>query len=390
MMKIISLVVSAAVAPASAASAAVASVPPDVLRAAGEVRWTPDRVAHLIGATPKVETHLHLDGVPSAEMIRQFAVSQNYAPLASMSVAEIKALYVVDRPRASLPDVLAAFETAYPVLRAPDAVQAMAYQAAAAASRQQVRYLEARFAPILQAAEGFTSEQALLAAFRGLSSGEQDFGVRSGVIVCLIRGLVREKNARMIDLAIKYKNHGVVGIDLAGNEAAQPLSDFKDLFRRAKAAGLKLTAHAGEVPDSRDIETALQIGVDRLGHATLLAGRPDLLEKVVARRTPIEVNLTSNLRTGAIERIADHPAKAWHAAGAPITLSTDDPGVFGIDLNGEYALLASELGFAPADILTVVFNGVDALFLPRASKENLRESFRRELIQILARLKAEP
>jgi adenosine deaminase len=177
-----------------------------------------------------------------------------------------------------------------------------------------------------------------------------------------------------------------VAIDLAGDEAAAPLADYAELFRRARAGGLALTAHAGEVAGSRDLETALELGVDRIGHGTILAGRPDLLAEIVRRGIPIEVNLTSNLRTGEVAALARHPAREWFRAGAKITLSTDDPGVFANDLSGEYLILHRELGFTAAELATVALQGVDALFLPAPERARLRARFERELVRLLDRL----
>ena len=383
------LLLAFALAAQAAPQAPAAGLPEDLRVQAEGIRWTPELTDRLIREMPKVETHLHLDGALSPKTIKALAVRQKYAPLASKSLAEIAALTVVDRPRDSLAEVLAAFRTVYPLLLDGGAVEQAAYEAAAAEHRVRVRYVEVRFAPALQATDSFTAEQALKAALKGLRRAKKDFGIGSGVILCLIRPfdlVSRDKNAAMVDLAAAYVGRGVVGIDLAGDEAAQPLSDFKDLYLRAKEKGLRLTAHAGEVPASRDLETALDLGVDRLGHATLLPRFPGLAAKVRERGLPIEVNLTSNLRTGAVKDLRDHPVKDWHRAGIPIALSTDDPGVFGIDLDHEYRILARELGFSPEDILDVDFQGIDALFLPAAEKAELRLRFETEVRGLLARI----
>ncbi|MCX5786902.1 MAG: adenosine deaminase [Elusimicrobia bacterium] len=282
--------------------------------------------------------------------------------------------------------MLAAFKTVYPLLHTPQAVERMAYEAAMSEARHNVRYLEVRFAPALNAGEGFSSDSALKAALKGLARAEKRSGVKTGDILCLLRPFAhvsREQNEETVALAIRYKDRGVVAVDLAGDEAAQPLSDFRGLFAKAKAAGLRLTVHAGETPRSRDLETALDIGVDRIGHATLLASQPRLLRKFQERRPPIEVNLTSNLRTSAVKDLSGHPVRQWYAAGVPVALSTDDPGVFGIDLDHEYGLLAHALDFRPEAVLAVSFEGIEALFLPAARKKALRERFEAELLAIL-------
>lgn len=367
------------------------SLPPDLRGRFENVEWTPRAVERLAREMPKAETHLHLDGALSPELVQRLAREQGHEPLAGLPLAEIRRRVVVDAPRESLAAVLAVFGAVLPLLRDPAALGTVAYELVAAASRQGTRHVEVRFAPALQAAPGFDQEAVLDAALEGLAAGRAAFGVGTSVIVCLIRppSLVDlDTNRRMVELAIAGRACGVVGIDLAGDEAAAPLAAYAELFRRAREGGLALSAHAGEAPGSGDLETALALGVDRLGHATLLGKRPELLAEVVRRRIPIEVNLTSNLRTGAAPSLAAHPVRSWFDAGVPIALSTDDPGLFAIDLPGEYLLLHRELGFTPAELATVALQGFDALFLPPAEKARLRAGAERDLGRLLDELAA--
>lgn len=367
------------------------ATPPRLKTRIERIAWTPALTRSLVQKMPKVEAHLHLDGALSPRTIQELAQTQGHAPLLGKSLREIRRLAVVEEPRENLAAVLDAFKTVYPLLRDPQALEKVALDLAESASRQNIRYMEVRFAPSLQAKEGFSAEEALKSVLAGLKKGEKRYKVKSGVIICLIRpfGFVsREQNEEMLRLAIQYLGQGVVGIDIAGNEAAQPLSDYEALFARAKQAGLRLTAHAGETPDSGDIETALKLGVDRLGHATLLASKPELLAEVKKRGIPIEVNLTSNLRTGAVKDLSAHPAREWYRAGIPITVSTDDPGVFSLRLAHEYLILSRHLEFSTRDLVNVSFQGVDSLFLPEDQREALRESFEREIGRILDGIEA--
>lgn len=371
------------------AAGATAALPAELAARFDRVEWTAARVERLVREMPKVETHLHLDGALSPATVLALARAQEYAPLAGLTVDEIQRRTVVEMPRESLAAVLAAFGTVYPLLRRTDALELAARELVAQAARDRTRYVEVRFAPALNAAPGFSQEAALDAVLAGLAEGRRLHGVGSGVIVCLLRPpafIDLAANEAMLELAISRRGRGVVAIDLAGDEAAAPLADYAPLFRRARAGGLALTAHAGEAPGSRDLETALALGVDRLGHATLLAQRPDQLAEVVRRRIPLEVNLTSNLRTGAVARIADHPVRAWFRAGATIALSTDDPGVFAIDLPGEYLLLHRELGFTPSELAAVALQGFDALFLPEEERAKLRAAAEHDLARLLDEL----
>jgi len=363
-------------------------LPSSLAAAVDRVRWTPERVDFLIREMPKAELHLHLDGSLSPETIARLVSDLEGSPLRGKTPAEIARLSVVSEARPSLAKVLEAFGVVLPVLRRPAAVSEAAYELARRVARSNVRYVEVRFAPALLSAPGFTAEDALRAALDGLERGGRDFGPSWGVIVCLLRpGLMaKDENRAMMDLALAYRKHGVVGVDVAGDEAAAPLSVYEPLLREAKAAGLGLTVHAGEVPGSPDLATALALGVDRLGHTTRLPEHPDLLGEVVARRIPIEVNLTSNLRTSAVPDLRAHPAWEWRRLGIPLAIGTDDPGVFDIDLVGEYRLLQTHLGFVPRDLVAVTLQSVDAAFAPADDRGRMREAFERDLGGLLDRL----
>jgi adenosine deaminase len=355
-------------------------------------RWTPERLAAFAGAMPKVETHLHLDGALSPETVRRLADAVPGSPLRGLSPAEIRRRVVVDKPRAALAEVLAAFDAFYPLLRSAAAVELSAYELLRDAARQNVLHAEVRFAPVLQAAPGFAAADALDAALRGLARGRADFDVGSGVIVCLLRpfsAVSRDKNAAMADLAVAYAGRGVVGLDVADAGAGdEALSAYGAWLRRGRAAGLGLTAHAGEAPRGRELEDALDLGVDRIGHGVRLRDQPDLLAEVVRRRIVLEVNLTSNLRTGAVAAYKDHPLRAWRDAGARATLSTDDPGVFGADLTHEYHVAARELGFGAEDLLDSAWTGLDGLFLPEPERRALAARFEESADRALAALGA--
>lgn len=387
------VLIAAAVASAAAEPAATPVGPdygPELAAALRLVEWTPGRFDRLIREMPKAELHVHLDGSLAPETISRLAKAQGYPPLQDKSPGEIARLSIVSSRQPSLAKVLESFRLVYPLLRRADAVEDAAFELARAASKSRVKRMEVRFAPELQAAEGFSAEQALQAALAGLKRGEKSFGVKSTVILCLLRpeGLMpMAANESMLSLAIKHAGNGVVGVDVAGDEAAAPLSDYSHLLEKAKFHGLGVTVHAGEVPGSKDLATAVKLGADRIGHATLLSGDPDMLSVIRGRRIPIEVNLTSNLRTSAVETLKAHPAKQWRKLGMPLAVSTDDPGVFDVTLVHEYRLLRDELGFTPEDVVAVSLQAVDALFLPGRERAETRREFEQELIGLLGRIR---
>lgn len=374
-----------------AAGLTAPALPAPVEAAIGRVSWTPARISQLVERMPKVELHLHLDGALPPELIQELAREQGHAGLRDRSLDEIRRLAMVEKPRASLAEALEVFEVVLSVLRRPEAVERAAYELVRRAREQNVLYFETRFAPALMVGPRLSAEEALRSALRGLRRGETDFGVPGAVIVSLIRPfelLSRRENEAMVDLAVRYRDQGVVGLDVAGDEAALALEAFRDMLLEARRAGLRLTAHAGEVPGSKDIETALELGVDRLGHATQLREQPELRREVARRGVTIEINATSNVRIGAIPGYSAHPAREWLREGLRLAPSTDDPGVFGIDLAHEYARLAESMGFTPRELVAVSLQALDAAFLPPDAKAELRRRFEAELLRLLAELGA--
>lgn len=374
----------------------VPGISPDLHARFARVEWTPARVEALARRMPKVETHLHLDGAVSPETLFRLARESRESAgtsLGGLTLEEIRHRVVVDEPRESLAAVLAAFGDVLPLLQRPEAVELAAYELVRAAAGDGTRYVEVRFAPALHVAAGLDQEAVLRSALAGLERGDRDFGVASAVIVCLIRPpayVSFAANRAMLDLALAHRGRGVVAIDLAGDEAAAPLSDYAGLFRRAKEGGLHLTAHAGETATSGDLATALALGIERLGHGVELARQPELLAEVIRRGVAIEVNLTSNLRTGEVPNPAAHPVKGWFRAGARVALSTDDPAIFGIDLPGEYLLLHRELGFTAEELAAVALQGVDSLFLPEGERRKMRADFESEIARLLDELANTP
>lgn len=329
-----------------------------------------------IAALPKVETHLHLDGSLTPELIQELALDQNYQPFIGKTLKEISQITVVSRPWPSLAAVLSAFDHVLPLLQTAAALEKTAYALCRRAKQQNMIYMEVRFAPILNVKKNLSQDEVIRAVLNGLKRGNKDFGVESGLIITMLRNMSVKDNESMFETALKFLGKGVVGIDLANDESGRGLADFAHLYQEAKRAGLFTTVHAGEVYPSPDLKLAFDLGVDRVGHGLFLCHYHDLLQEFAGRKIPIEVNLTSNLRTGAIHDYKDHPILKFLESGIPVALSTDDPGLFGIDLNHEYEVLASVLGFAPRQLLELSLQSADCLFLPPQQKEAIKNKIR--------------
>ncbi len=189
---------------------------------------------------------------------------------------------------------------------------------------------------------------------------------RSGVKVRWILDAIRqfgpEPAKPVFDLAAERVNDGVVAIGIGGDEVRGPALLFRDVFREAKDRGLRLTCHAGEVAGPQSVWDALEIGAERIGHGIRSVDDPSLVRHLAAKKIPLEICITSNLRTGAVATLAEHPARRLYDAGVPILLNTDDPAMFECTLTSEYALAARQFGFNDDELAGIAANSLAYAF----------------------------
>jgi adenosine deaminase/aminodeoxyfutalosine deaminase len=188
-------------------------------------------------------------------------------------------------------------------------------------------------------------EQNLPAIYHALVHEASRSSITIRWIFDAVRQFGPEKAKRVFDLAAERVGEGVIAIGLGGDEVRGPAHLFADLYREARDRGLHLTCHAGEVAGAASVWEALEIGSERIGHGIRAIEDPALVAHLAAKNIPLEVCITSNLRTGAVPSLAAHPVRRLYDAGVPIILNSDDPSLFGCTLTSEYALAAREFGF---------------------------------------------
>jgi adenosine deaminase/aminodeoxyfutalosine deaminase len=210
---------------------------------------------------------------------------------------------------------------------------------------------------------------------RGRARGARDFGVSLLWIFDATRHFGVEEAQKVFELAARYRDRHVVGVGIGGDEVKAPPELFRGVYSYAADQGLRLTAHAGETGPPESIWGALNLRAERIGHAFTAAQDADLIEELAQRQIPVELCITSNLRTGVCKAIADHPTKNYFDHGVMITLNTDDPALFGTTLSREYQLAQETFGFTDEHLRELARNSFEASFLPAEKKLELLSLF---------------
>ena len=314
---------------------------------------------------PKCELHLHLEGTIVPETLVALSRRHDAEPLTPEAA---RALYVYE----DFQGFLMAFKSVSERLQTPEDYELIAYEMVRRLAAQGVRHAEVYISIgiILRFKQPMRVEDVIAAIERGREHAEQEFGTTVFWIFDAVRHFGADEAAVVFRKAAKLKQQypSIVGIGIGGDEARGPAEDFRELYAEAKAAGLHLTVHAGESVPASSIWAAINIGAERLGHALSAVNDPDLMDLLAERQIPLELNLTSNLRTGCCGAIEHHPVRHYFEAGLMVTLNSDDPPMFGADLLDEYETVQREFDFTDKQMREFAANSVEASFLPAERK----------------------
>jgi len=320
-----------------------------------------------IRALPKAELHLHLEG--SVEPATLLELRQRHGRPGTLDDVEKIYSYL------NFTGFLMAFKEVTDDLQTGEDYELITY-----------RLLEKLKAENILHAEVYVSvgvclwrKQDFAAIFEGLErgreKGERDFGVSLLWIFDAVRQFGSEAARTVFELAVRYRDRHVVGIGIGGDEQKAPPELFREAYAYAADHGLHLTAHAGESAVPESVWGALNLGAERIGHALTAVHDPELVEELSRRQIPIEICLTSNLRTGCCASISNHPLRNYFDHGLMLTLNTDDPALFRTSLNEEYQLAQSTFRFTNEHLRELARNSFEASFLPPELKIQYLNSF---------------
>jgi adenosine deaminase len=329
---------------------------------------------------PKVELHRHLEGSLRLKTMQEIARAHGIT--VPISTGPLRSLVQVQtsEPYTYL-NFLAKFNTLRMFYRSPEVIHRVTREAVEDAANDNVRYLELRFAPVaLSRAERFPIGQVMDWVCESASKAAKEFGLR----VILIASVNRHESVELAEqvawLAAARMGKGILGMDLAGNEAEYPALPFADIFKEAQQAGLRLTIHAGEWAGAGNVREALEmLNAERIGHGVRVMEDPYTVALARERGTVFEVCMTSNNQTGVVQSPQEHPIKKMLNAGLNVTLCSDDPSISQITLSDEYRRASEIPGMGLNVLKERILAAAQASFLPKAERDILMEQFRKEL-----------
>jgi adenosine deaminase/aminodeoxyfutalosine deaminase len=316
---------------------------------------------------PKAELHLHLEGSITPETLVELSLRHDPTPL---SLSDARAVYSYH----DFPSFLLCFKAVTTRLHTPSDYELITYNMLRDLAQQGVRHAEAYISiGILYWQARLDVDEVIAAIERARTRAEADFNISLLWIIDAVRHFGVEACARVFRKAAELQHlyPSIVGIGIGGNELLGPAQEFRELYQEAKAAGLRLTCHAGENTGPQSIWAALNIGAERIGHALSAEADPDLIEVLSERQIPLELNITSNLRTGCCPSLDAHPVRRYFEEGLMVTLNSDDPPFFGATLLDEYLLAHRSFEFPLDQLRELAANSIEASFLPPDRKLSL-------------------
>ena len=330
-----------------------------------------------IRSLPKVVLHDHLDGGLRPQTVIDLANETGYGGLPTTNAKDLAVWFHRGAQRGSLPLYLEGFAHTTAVMQTESALERVAYEMMEDMKNDGVVYVETRFAPVFHTEKGLHWDDVVNAVLRGLERGKKDFGVEFGIIICAMRNM--KLSLEMAELAVDFRERGVVGFDLAGEEGGYPPKKHVDAFHYIQRENFNITVHAGEAFGKESIWQAIQwCGAHRIGHATRLIediglDKRDnkkivrmgyLAQYVLDKRLPLEMCLTSNVDTGAVKSIAEHPFGLYYKYKFRVTLNTDDRLMSNTTMTNEYKIAhqAFKLNLEALEKLTI--NAMKSAFLP--------------------------
>jgi len=329
----------------------------------------------IIRSVPKVLLHDHLDGGLRPATIIELAKEMKYNKLPTNDPGELAEWFHRGANKGNLVEYLQGFEHTCAVMQSKESLERIAYEMMEDMKNDGVCYVETRFAPVFHTSKNLYNDDVVNAVLAGLERGKKDFNVGYGLIICGMRNM--KNTLEFAELAVNFRHRGVVGFDLAGEEGGYPPKKHIEAFQYIQRENFNITIHAGEAFGKDSIWQAIQwCSAHRIGHATRLVddftvdaegnviGMGDLAQFVLDKRIPLECCLLSNVHTGAIDKIENHPFGKFFKEKFRVTINTDDRLMSDTTMTKEFLTATKYFNINLDDIEKITINSMKSAFIP--------------------------
>lgn len=321
---------------------------------------------------PKIELHCHLDGSVRPSTIIELANIKNI-DIPSKNIEEIKNMMVAPKDCKSLDEYLKRFELPGLIMQDEDSLERIAFELMEDASKENIVYIEIRFAPLLHINKGLNTKEVIESVLKGIKKAESMYDIKGNLILSCMRTMSVESSYDVIEAGKEYLNNGVVAIDLCSSENEQFCEKFEEPIALARSYGYRVTIHAGETGIGENVYDAITLlKAERIGHGVFIKNCERAYNLVKENNVTLEMCPTSNLQTKAIKNIENYPLNNFHKDGIKVSLNTDNRTVSDIDLTNEYNIIFNNFEMSEDDYKTIYLNSVEASFADENIKNKLR------------------
>jgi aminodeoxyfutalosine deaminase len=324
---------------------------------------------------PKAELHLHLEGTIAPETLVDLSRRHDGSPL---TPEQAQSIYRYT----DFTGFMMAFKAVTERLRSPEDYELITYRMLQRLAQQGVVHAEVYVSVgVVYYWRHMDFDPLFVGMERGRKQAEKDFGITAYWIFDAARQFGVEEAARVFRKAAELRGEhpSIIGIGIGGDERHTGADPFRELYAEAREAGLRLTAHGGETVGPEGVWGAINIGAERIGHGLSAIQDRELMGILTERQIPVEINITSNIKTGCCLRLQDHPVRRYFDAGLMVTINSDDPAMFLSDLESEYQLAQNEFGFNDEHLRELAANSIEASFLPAEQKVAILHRIEKEI-----------
>ncbi len=322
---------------------------------------------------PKIELHCHLDGSLRTATVLKW-LQEDQEDIADENIEVFKKLLIAPDNCDSLDTYLERFQIPVNVLQTEKRLTQATYELYEDAAKENVKYLEVRFAPHLHLEKGLDLHRVIGAVVKGVKAAEADFKIKGNIILSYLRNTEVKGFYQMIEAGSAWLGRGVVAVDLCGGERDRFAPRFKEAFEKARSLGYSVTIHAGETGSIENIEDAISLlGATRIGHGTAMYNDLQLQAQLSRKGIYIECCPTSNVQTKAVASFKNHPLDLYYHNGVMVTLNTDNRTVSNTTMNEEFSQMNHYFNWDEAIVWKVFKQSIEATFASDEIKSWLRQ-----------------